>query len=373
MCIKVIHNKCGDSYRTCIKYKDSKGIEHSYSKTFKKRKDAEKHEKLMKAKIASEKEIKKECKKTFNQVFVEYMNTTRAKRKYAISTYNTYLSKFKKHVENTKTGKSYISALKNNDIQAYFDDLGQTNNSKALNKDIKKIFQVTFKYALKQDYIEKNPMFDIEVTGKETNKENHILSLSELEKICELLCEKRKGKDMFLNYSYCMALYVGYYTGLRISETLALEKSDIDFGSNIIQISKRLESKDRKKGLYVTSQLKTKSSYSNMPLCEPLKKVLIEWFNYNTNELVCCHENGSYIRYECFNRSILKCAKELGFRLSSHDLRHTFTTNLIRHNNDVDIKTAQELVRHSDPNTTIKIYAHSDIDQKRNAINSVFN
>ena len=61
MCIKVIHNKCGDSYRTCIKYKDSKGIEHSYSKTFKKRKDAEKHEKLMKAKIASEKEIKKEC------------------------------------------------------------------------------------------------------------------------------------------------------------------------------------------------------------------------------------------------------------------------------------------------------------------------
>ena len=26
MCIKVIHNKCGDSYRTCIKYKDSKGF-----------------------------------------------------------------------------------------------------------------------------------------------------------------------------------------------------------------------------------------------------------------------------------------------------------------------------------------------------------
>lgn len=51
-------------------------------------------------------------------------------------------------------------------------------------------------------------------------------------------------------------------------------------------------------------------------------------------------------------------------------LRHTFATTLVT--NDVDIKTAQELMRHSDFNTTMTLYIHIRKEHKNKVINDVF-
>lgn len=45
-------------------------------------------------------------------------------------------------------------------------------------------------------------------------------------------------------------------------------------------------------------------------------------------------------------------------------LRHTLATNLLR--NNIDLKTIQELMRHSNINTTISIYTHYHDEQKGN-------
>ena len=51
-------------------------------------------------------------------------------------------------------------------------------------------------------------------------------------------------------------------------------------------------------------------------------------------------------------------------------LRHTLITNL--YTNGVDVKTTQELARHSNINTTLNVYTH--LEQKNNfkALSSVF-
>lgn len=46
-----------------------------------------------------------------------------------------------------------------------------------------------------------------------------------------------------------------------------------------------------------------------------------------------------------------------------HMLRHTFTTNLI--SGGAEIKDVQELLGHTDANTTMSIYAHSTREAKR--------
>ena len=51
-------------------------------------------------------------------------------------------------------------------------------------------------------------------------------------------------------------------------------------------------------------------------------------------------------------------------------LRHTLATNLLR--NNIDLKTIQELMRHSNINTTISIYTHYHDEQKRKSLNSIF-
>ncbi len=52
-----------------------------------------------------------------------------------------------------------------------------------------------------------------------------------------------------------------------------------------------------------------------------------------------------------------------------HALRHTFCTRLAEQN--VPLKTASELLGHSNINTTAKIYTHVDSLQKHKAINSL--
>ncbi|MFR4948165.1 tyrosine-type recombinase/integrase [Thomasclavelia spiroformis] len=63
-------------------------------------------------------------------------------------------------------------------------------------------------------------------------------------------------------------------------------------------------------------------------------------------------------------------ANKLNIHFHFHMLRHSFITNLVK--NDIDVKTVQELARHSNINTTMSVYTHIQEEQKKAAINHVF-
>lgn len=367
--IRIRKNKKATTYQVYLRYKDKYGCQKSYSKSgFKKIREAQRHEKEM-LKIIDSGNQDLNCfnSLTFNDVFLEYMSLSR--KKYAISTYKTYFSKFNTHIKNS-IGKYLIHMLGYKETQDFFNQLGD-KNSKALNLDIKKIFSVTFNYAIKCNYIVNNPMHLIEVTGIQSNPRKKTISFYELNQLVEnLINPNNRINDYFQYYSFAIALYIGYYTGLRISETLALEKNDIDFINEQIIVSKRLESKDTERGLYVTSKLKTTASRATIPMCNPLKIILEEWFQFNENDLICCKKNGDYLRYEEFDRVTSKIAKKHGFNFHSHMLRHTFSTNLIK--NDVSPKVASELARHSQVSTTLDVYVHPNKADMKTAIKKTF-
>ena len=116
--------------------------------------------------------------------------------------------------------------------------------------------------------------------------------------------------------------------------------------------------------------MKSKASNGYIPMPLPLKESLLEWFTVNPYDYVVCKEDGSFFNSESINNNIKKVAKKRGIKFTLHALRHTYTTNLVK--SGVDVKTAQELLRHSNFNTTMSIYAHVTDEQKKEAINSVF-
>ena len=59
-----------------------------------------------------------------------------------------------------------------------------------------------------------------------------------------------------------------------------------------------------------------------------------------------------------------------GIHFHFHMLRHTFSTKLVLGN--VDIKTTQELMRHSNFNTTMSLYTHINDEHKQEVINQIF-
>lgn len=243
-------------------------------------------------------------------------------------------------------------------------------------KNMKKIFNVTFKYAMKSEYIPSNPMLMVELNAK-INKKEKVMEITEEQftELCKrvLIVDKNVAdrESQYWNYfNYFIALYIGWYLGLRISETLGLKKSDIDFEHDTVKIQRRLEYQGlHKDEIYLTERMKTKDSKAELPLAEPLKDLLILWFRENPYDLVICDINGRLIHPATINFRIRKIGREIGIDFHYHLLRHSFASRLVR--NNINPIVVQKVMRHSQISTTLEKYSHANFNDKREAIDTL--
>lgn len=367
MSIREREGKKGITYQVYFPYKNELGISCIYRKGgFNTKKEAKAHETLLKAQIAKYGYLAQDCELTLNNVFNDYFETFK-KRKVSKATIQHYENIYKNHIRQA-LGHYKIIKLKYPTLQKYFNEC--SNLSKGLQENIKKVLNNVFKYACKCCYIENNPVPLVDLTGIEPTKKKKIITFQELEKIIETM-ENRNCNDSFRNDSIVISLYIGYYSGLRLCETLALEKSDFDFINNEIHITKQLDCIGKQtKVLKTTNKLKTNSSSAVIPLAEPLKEILVKWFNKNPYNHVICDIEGNYIHDSFIKTTLKQISKKTNIYFHFHMLRHTFISNLA--NNGVEPQIAKELARHSDITTTMNIYTHVNEVRQKQAINNVF-
>ena len=229
-----------------------------------------------------------------------------------------------------------------------------------------------FRYAVKCGYIKENPIKTVEARGIDTTTEKATLSFDQLERVAEAIKDDTSMRSEFVRKSVIVSLYLGYFLGTRISETLAITKNDVDLDNLVVSINKKVEKAGKKKeDYYTTDRMKTKSSNSTVPICNTLRDILAEWFEYNPYELVCCDENGEFLSPLRIYRAIYNQVSITGIKFTPHDLRRSYVTNLVR--GKTDVKTASQLARHGNIQTTLNIYALMNENDKTRAINSVFN
>lgn len=363
-------SKKGYTWTVRFYYVDEFGVKRRFSKNgFDTKLDAESYGIKAMEEIEKGTYINTSKTKSFNQVFMEYMDVE-GNYKYADSTKYYYIDTFNNHIKKG-IGQCKITDLCYLKLQKYFNSI--QGNGKATNKNIKKIFCVTFKYALKNKYISENPMPMVEIRGIEKEKTNQLLTLDQINQLVNSLLETRQGRrPNFTSYSMCVFLYLGYYLGTRKSETLAITKEDVDFEKNEIYIHKRVEYHAKKHTeMYLTDRMKTKGSSAIIPMCVPLKEILLQWFEHNPYDLVCCDEDGALLNPYNVDYALKTHAKRLGFDFRAHMLRHTYVTNLIY--SGTDVKTVSILARHSDIKTTLQVYTQVENDRLVDAINNTFN
>ena len=367
MSIREREGKKGITYQVYFPYKNELGISCIYRKGgFNTKKEAKAHETLLKAQIAKNGYLIQDCELTLDHVFKGYFETFK-KRKVSKATIQHYENIYKNHIKQA-LGHYKIIKLKYPTLQKYFNEC--SNLSKGLQENIKKVLNNVFKYACKCCYIENNPVSLVDLTGIEPTEKKKTITYQELEMIIETT-KNRDCKDSFRNDSIVISLYIGYYSGLRLCETLALEKSDFDFINNEIHITKQLDCIGKQtKVLKTTNKLKTNSSSAVIPLAEPLKEILVKWFNKNPYNHVICDIEGNYIHDSFIKTTLKQISKKTNIYFHFHMLRHTFISNLA--NNGVEPQIAKELARHSDIATTMNIYTHVNEDRQKQAINNVF-
>lgn len=366
MSIRERKGKKTTTYQVYFPYKNELGVTCTYRKGgFKTKREAKTHETLVKAQIEKDGFLKQECILTLDQVFNDYFETFK-NRNVSKTTIRLYDNIYKKHIKQ-ELGHYKIVKIKYPTLQKYFNEC--SNLSKGLQKNIKKVLSNVFKYACKCCYIENNPVSLVDLTGYEIESKKETITFQELEMIIENI-KNRKCNDSFRNDSIVISLYIGYYLGLRISEALALEKSDFDFINNTVNIDKQLNNATKIEDIKPIDKMKTKTSKAILPLPEPLKEILMDWFKVNPYDHVICDVEGNYLYTASIATMLNKESKKIGIYFHFHMLRHTFISSLA--NNGVSPQVAKELARHSDIATTMNVYTHVNEDSQKQAINAVF-
>ena len=154
--------------------------------------------------------------------------------------------------------------------------------------------------------------------------------------------------------------YFLMYTGLRKGEACALRYSDIDFDKKILRVNKTVEWVGNVPR--IKNNPKTEAGIREVPILDCIYNKIPK---KKEDELLFPNSDGELIRNGNFTRLWDKYRAETGLSITPHQLRHTFAT--ILYDANVDIKTAQHILGHSNIQTTMDIYTHLTASRKNNA------
>lgn len=351
--------KAKKGYTWCVKfyYTDLNGLKKRYSKSgFETKAAAEQHGREMLEEL--QQTGRKPEQKTLRDIWEEWKAIKADKLAPAT------IDQYSRMLKVVPFMDRPIRSLCYSELQAFFN--GLANQSKSRNNGLRAVLSNLFKLAKKSGYIVQNPMSDIEISGKEKAPQKDALSLSDIESICDAIeestCKPRTKKNLQT------FLYIGYYTGLRISEILALEVKDFDSVSCTLDIHKKVE---RKTGI-ITSRMKTNASYAVLPVCSSLCEILKDHCrNKQPADLILSNLNGTPYDQDNVRKVLSESAASVGIPdFHPHMLRHAFITNIIR--SGADPKTAAQLARHSDISTTLNIYTQMNMQDLSMAVQNAF-
>lgn len=305
-----------------------------------------------------------------------------------------------------KFGAYRLKAITPAILQEYAVELKMNGNSKNHLVGILSVFSAALNYAVEpMHYILSNPMQYVKFPKVEKPpRERIILTLEEWNRIIERFPADSR---------YHIPLMIGFYTGMRISETFALTWDDIDLDNHTISVNKQIvkrnfgadvrkvvEQKGKREmrsSWYFTTP-KTASSNRTIKFGDTLYKALksekirqskneIKYGEYYTihviksetdekgNEMnrivpvqkciqsplkrvrmVCIAENGQYTSTDSFKYCSRVIHREMQLAFDYHSLRHTHATLLIE--SGADVKDVQTRLGHTNIETTLQTYVH---------------
>lgn len=335
-----------------------------------------------------------ENRATLNDLFEIYMAN---KPELKDSTRSNYLYMYRKYVQDD-IGKKKIANIKYSDVKAFYNklikELGFKPNSMEI---IHTIIHPVFTLAVRDGYIRLNPaagaMADIKKSHNWEKPKRHALTIPEQEAFMGYVSSHKI-------YSHWITIFtVLLGTGGRIGEITGLRWEDCDFEDNTISINhnmvyKKFDGEDKATFHIVTP--KTEAGTRVIPMFEEVKEALQAEFEIQKmlgfNEsivdgytgFIFQNRYGDPLSAHNVNRAIERIYTEynedeivladkeereplLIRHFSAHNLRHTFCTRLCE-NIDVingNIKLIQEIMGHSDIETTLNIYTEVTEQKKK--------
>ena len=320
---------------------------------------------------------------TVNDMFLKWKEVKEGLR---TNTFNNYVYMYERFIAKS-IGKAKLKDLVRSDIKAFYKELVKKEYMKANTVDsIHSILHQVLELAVDDDIIRYNPadkaLKEIKKSSELQNEEK-VVALTVTQEL-ELLSFLKH--DNFYKHWYPLIKYM-LRTGERVGEVTCLQKKDIDYEKNIINVNKTLvyyDKKDgKKKGLsYEIHQPKTKAGNRYHVIMPCVKEALELEEQYLKDAEITCKSNiqgyddfvfvnrfGNVFNQSTINKAlkamIKKCNEQILMRdkgkqdnlipkISAHKLRKSFATRTTEAG--ITEKARHFMLGHSDEDLTNKVY-----------------
>ena len=259
------------------------------------------------------------------------------------------------------------NSLPEHSVQAFVLHKIESGLSTKSVKDILIVLKMVMKFGVKKEWMTYYE-WDIKYPPSSENKVLDVLSVTNHRKILNHI----QSHFTFMG----LGIYISLSTGLRIGEICALKWSDINVTDGILTVNRTIEriyiiEGEKKHTELVINTPKTKNSCREIPMnkellgmLKPLKKVVNDDYYILTND-------ERPIEPRTYRNYYKRLMEKLDIpKLKYHGLRHSFATRCIEVG--CDYKTVSVLLGHSNISTTLNLYVHPNMEQKKLCIDKVF-
>lgn len=270
--------------------------------------------------------------------FLYYLEHVKEASKNTIQSYERDLKYLEMYLVSQQKGK--IDHLDEAEIKMYLENLKEHQKSAATISRTLAAIRAFYQYLMKENRVQDNPAKKIALPKIE-KKAPRILSQEEI--VCLLDQPSRKDTKGIRDRAMLELLYA---TGIRVSELISLNTTDINLQQGYIMC--RDAQKERTIPIGRTSVAALQTYLSEV------RHILVRDSNDKTLFVNC---NGYPMTRQGFWK-ILKTyahAAHIKEEITPHMLRHSFAAHLVQ--NGANLKSVQQMLGHSDISTT-QVYMH---------------
>ena len=227
-------------------------------------------------------------------------------------------------------------------IRAFLAHLNEQNYSKVTSARKLATLRSFYKFLVRRGHLETSP-----VTAIRTPKQEKRLPLCLDDHQIETLLNCPNTNNM-LGARDRAILETLYGSGLRVSELVALNLSDVDFLGEILHV--RGKGKKERLAPIGAPALQAIQRYLTFRDSDPRKPSFDQ-------QALFINKHGQRLSTRSVRRKLDKYLLQSGLdpRISPHTLRHSFATHML--NNGADLRVVQELLGHQSLSTT-QVYTH---------------
>lgn len=276
------------------------------------------------------------------------------------STFSAYMLLIENHLIPIFGNKSNIEE---DEVQSFVMQKLQEGLSQKSIKDILIVLKMILKFGAKHKWIECR-QFDIQFPTQQKNNAIEVLTRSHQKKIMMYVQEHFTFRNL--------GIYICLSAGMRIGEICALTWDDVDVENGIIHIRRTIqriytiEDGCRKTELILDTP-KTKHAHREIPMSRDLLKMLKPIKKIVNNKFFVLTNDAKPTEPRTYRSFYKKFMHTLGMPLLKfHGLRHSFATRCIE--SKCDYKTVSVILGHSNISTTLNLYVHPNLEQKKKCI-----